>query len=196
MDESVSRREFGRVVQHFNGTLEKHRAAVNQHAAAINRLNKDMGEVLRDKHADHFKGIVRAQLAESQRYGSVIVGVGFAGYFGLWSLVKSELPAAPHALSGLLIAISLCFYVGWEIYRMAGAAFDSQEIERLLEADAELDGTINGGPDRSQIVAVVELRQARLLNWWPMVLAWTVGPAVLGAAVMLWSLTVKLLQAL
>lgn len=196
MDDSVTRRELQHLAQQAQAGLERHRAAINQHARAIDRLSNDILEIRRDKHADHYKGIVRSQLAESQRYGSVIVGVGFAGYFGLWSLVKSEVPAASHALSGLLIAISLCVYVGWEIYKMAASAFDAQEIERLLESNPEIDGMINGGPDRNLIPAVVELRQARLIKLWPMVLAWTVGPAVLGACVMVWALTAKLLQSL
>lgn len=61
---------------------------------------------------DHFES--------STKYNAIVLGVGYAGFFGLWSMVSHQGHEYPklHALAALLIAASLTLFVLWEVYSM------------------------------------------------------------------------------
>lgn len=61
---------------------------------------------------DHFES--------ATKYNGIVLGVGYAGFFGLWAIVKDQGHQYPklHAWAALLIGFSLALFVLWEVYTM------------------------------------------------------------------------------
>jgi len=64
------------------------------------------------------KEILASAFDKAQAYTNVIIFAGFAGYFGIWSLVKDKLTDATVFSSALLISLSIAAFVAWEVYGM------------------------------------------------------------------------------
>lgn len=62
----------------------------------------------------------RDYFESATKYNSIVLGVGYAGFFGLWSMVRDQAFQYPrfHALAALLIGVSLALFVLWEVYCM------------------------------------------------------------------------------
>lgn len=54
---------------------------------------------------------------EDRAYTNLIVGAGYAAYFGLWHLVGLKLNETAMAISGLCILVSGGIFVSFEIYK-------------------------------------------------------------------------------
>lgn len=84
---------------------------LRQHASVINGLHPQLNN----------PGASYVNEVESlSKYNSIVVGVGYAGFFGLWSMVREQQPTAPqlHALAALFMAASLAVFVFWEVITM------------------------------------------------------------------------------
>lgn len=81
---------------------------VNQHAQIINSMRRQV-----DSHDSTYTSAIES----TTRYNSIVVGIGYAGFFGLWSMIRDHTPQSPmlHALAALLVSISLIVFVFWEV---------------------------------------------------------------------------------
>lgn len=126
--------------------------ASTQHEQIINQLIAYTNSV-RGAQMDH--------LESAGKYNSIILGLGYAGYFGLWGLTPKEL-GVWHSLSLLFIATSLTIFIFWEVYQM---------VIRTIVSGA------NQGEwsQQSTIVRVSRWCDARINKAWP----WCLIPTVI-----------------
>ena len=115
-------------------------------------------------------------------YNNVVLTVGYAGFFALWSIVKEMEWPRTHAVAGLLIAFSLVFFVGWEVLRMylqANYLRGKIQDREAGKFDNLRDGEIRKDPT------------GWLMMVWPYVFYITVGFGVVGIGMMLWVLVAR-----
>lgn len=91
--------------------IQKLDKAVDQHAQVINSIRQQV-----NKHDSTYSNAVES----TARYNSIVVGIGYAGFFGLWSMIRDQAPQSPtlHALAALLVSVSLMVFVFWEVSTM------------------------------------------------------------------------------
>lgn len=85
--------------------IDQHAKLLNQHNAVLNSMGRAMGP---------------DPLESASKYNGIVVGIGYAGYFGLWSMVKdlTNVCQTVFVLSALFMAVSLTTFVFWEVMTM------------------------------------------------------------------------------
>ena len=115
------------------------------------------------ENVDKFKKEIRDQLSTqydaSSKYQTVISTVGFAGYFGIWTLSKDILSKNQTSIVAILGIVSLTTFVCWEIYGMVIRSRGAltlvdlvqkqytpdeffRQIEKIKENDADIKSRI------------------------------------------------------
>lgn len=122
--------------------------------------------------------LVDTSFSKGKDHVNLVIGAGYAGFFALWALVKAHLTATTTYLSGLLIALSLASFIGWELYSMyfrskAGFALAAatDDPERFVELVRKFQD-------------VTHRQSAYLAQLYPFVLLTTAGFGFLAIAVM------------
>lgn len=159
-----------------------------QHADAITKLQRTVAEMSYDKQLQDYKAAMHENFRQAQSYSNVVIGIGYAGFFALWSMVRPDITVQAHAAAALLVGFSLVVFVAWEVYQMTTMALTSKRIEVRMQSSegfmaAEIDAIGNG-------------LQVRLAKCWPVVLAFTVIPAGIGASLLLYGIGRKLVGVL
>jgi len=126
---------------------------------------------------DHFEA--------AAKYNGIVLGVGYAGFFGLWSIVGQQASQSPrlHALAALLIAVSLSLFVLWEVYCMF-----------LNTVTATHPKTMGATPTR--FIRCVHFCYDGLENAWVPVFLLTVATGLGGIGSLAWLLVDNLLTVL
>ncbi|WP_139329087.1 hypothetical protein [Aeromonas hydrophila] len=88
---------------------------LNEEIAKINKKN-DNEQI--DRYVDGLKGLYSSLWSSAAAYTNLIVIAGYAGFFGLISLVKEHVAPFGILLSSFFIALSLAIFVIYEIYKM------------------------------------------------------------------------------
>lgn len=116
--------------------------------------------------------------SKNQAYTNVIMSVGYAGYFVLWSSINSRIPDAFMRVSVFAMILSLGAFIFFEIYKMTILAIQGRQFIKMLE--------YNEGDEMSAL-ARYEVAHARLVmkanRPWPFVLVFTAVMAVFSALV-------------
>lgn len=162
---------------------------LSDHASALNDLDKRIR-----KHAGAINGL-HAQLnnpgasyvteVESlSKYNSIVVGVGYAGFFGLWAMVREQQPAAPqlHALAALFVAASLTAFVFWEVFTMWART-------------AEFAFAKPGQSKQSVAWRIGHWINERQLAIWPWQFGFTLVTGLAGMGLLVWSMIRQVVQA-
>jgi len=99
-------------------------------------------EMLRTDVIQEQKNMLQESMTSAQAYTNIIMVVGYAALFTLWTQTKGTLTAASTLSAGILIAVSALFFVGWEVFGMvvrskinialAKAVSDPFEYERRM----------------------------------------------------------------
>ncbi|MGE0673507.1 MAG: hypothetical protein AB7O64_10650 [Methylibium sp.] len=97
-------------------------------------------EAARKQHEAQVAAIV--QLAEKQNshahsYANVVVGIGYAGFYALWSLAEKGAYPSVRAFAGLAMALSLVIFVAWEVFTMIYATLQYQNVNKALAKSDE-----------------------------------------------------------
>lgn len=77
--------------------------------------------------------IVSATYDKAVAYTNVIIIGGYAGFFGLWSLTKGYLTATQARWSALIMLVSVCTFVFFEVYKMIFTATALFRQAKILE---------------------------------------------------------------
>ena len=138
-----------------------------------------------------FEGQLRlygALYEKAATYTNLILVVGYAGFFGLWSLTRLYLSKPQALLAASLMLLSLAIFVFFEVYKGAITSMATQRRSKTL-----FDGSSK--PDAQTFIENIQHLEAenlkdslRLSRVWP----WTFEAAVIfgfaGIAVLLFSL--------
>jgi len=79
-----------------------------------------------------YKDALGAAYSHANAYSNVIIGAGYAGFFAIWALTKDHLNDRQMAWAGLLIAVSILFFVIFEIIKMVYSYFDLEKQAQAL----------------------------------------------------------------
>lgn len=77
-----------------------------------------MADDITQQIIDDQKQILSALYDRANTYNSIILVIGYAGFFGLWSLIRDYVTPYQALWSALLISISLVALIFFEIYKM------------------------------------------------------------------------------
>lgn len=130
-------------------------AAIRQQAVRLRRLENATSEGKMKRSG------LRADFDGAKTYAGVILGIGFGGFFALWSMLKNEPFPRLHAIAGMAIGLALLFYVVWEVLQMVTLAIAAR---RAAESGNFGEDWLQG--ERAAIT--------KLLRQWP----WFVGATV------------------
>lgn len=62
------------------------------------------------------KELTAHTFSQAQAYTNLVLVAGYAGFFAIWSFIKTDMSRAQIFWSGLLITLSLTTFMVWEIY--------------------------------------------------------------------------------
>jgi len=79
-----------------------------------------------------YKEALHTQYSQLTSYSNLILGAGYAGIFATWSLTKDSLGKASASWVGLLIIVSLFFFVLFEIIRMVCTTVELEKQSKAL----------------------------------------------------------------
>lgn len=184
-----------RFVDDLNKQFANQVATINAHAKEFSRVWGAINEVMAHQQMEAYKTGLRETYASASGYVNVIMGVGYAGYFGLWALTKDHLSAKASAASAIFLSISLITFVSWEVYRMLSTAMLIRSMEdALANDDRDGGGLVTSAADR--VRTVVSQHNARVLRHWAFALAASIVPAVIGVGFLVWALAERLVAVL
>lgn len=100
--------------------LHSDSALHTQQIKGLNELTEKIRKEVNRLSAAAHQGAARPQYEEAEVYNSKVMTVGYAGFFGLWSLVKDLQFDWQQLfnLAGLLGLVSLAVFVFWEVMTM------------------------------------------------------------------------------
>ena len=123
--------------------------------------------------------IQKSMFDQTSNYSKLVLGLGYAGFFGAWAGMKANLRPAELVASALLICLSLFAYIVFEILQ---AGF-------LSRAAIDLGRTL--GKPELQISALQQYQerttraQERYFKWWGWVFYFSVVTGLLGALILI-----------
>jgi hypothetical protein len=92
---------------------------------------------------DRQKEMLADTFSQARSYTNVIMVAGYAGIFALWNALSKELTPATNLGIGLLVAVSICAFIGWEIYgitqRFAATSVMRRSLDNPARAAAEVE---------------------------------------------------------
>jgi hypothetical protein len=76
------------------------------------------------------KELIAHAFGHAQAYTNVVLSVGYAGFFAIWSFLKPDLSKGETLWSALLVSVSLTVFILWEVYQ---SFYRSRSIMSLAE---------------------------------------------------------------
>lgn len=126
------------------------------------------------------KELTAHAFGQAQAYTNVILVVGYAGFFAIWSFVKADMTRAQVFWSGLLIALSLTAFILWEIY---GAFYRSRSLLSLARA-------VNDPSNFEKLIAQHRSEERTRVIWlgrvWAITFGFTVITGFSAVGILLW----------
>lgn len=85
------------------------------------------------------KEISADQFSQARAYTNVLLAAGYAGLFGLWSILKDSVSSQATVICGLLISLSLAIFLLWELVGMFARHQTLAEMNKLFSSGDEFD---------------------------------------------------------
>lgn len=125
----------------------------------------------REAHVAAVVQLAERENSHSHSYANVVIGLGYAGFYGLWNLVEKFPYPGVRAFAGLSVAISLVVFVAWEVFKMTYCALKYQAVNKALAAS-----------NQSQAADAWERATTKINDAVNCLWLWQLVPAVLFAA--------------
>jgi len=125
------------------------------------------------------KELLSTTFGQAQAYTNVVLAAGYAGYFGVWSFVRTDLGRGTMFASALLITISLGAFVLWEVIGMYMRNQVLIGLASVVANEAEFAARLADYKEKRQD------QNIRLIPAWKIFLVVTVSTAVVAYFVML-----------
>jgi hypothetical protein len=104
-----------------------------------------------DKHPFEYQKEALVEIfAHARAYTNVVMVTGYAGIFALWSLQAERITPATSLGVGLLMAISVTTFVGWEIFGMVQRYISLSSLRKSLDNPARAASEMEQLSARSQ----------------------------------------------
>ena len=148
-------------------------------------INRMLAEESRRKHEDTLEKLLKIQTTlydKASTYVKVILGLGYATFFALWSASQQHLTSFQSALSALSMTFSLLIYLLFEVFQMIYTGRHFLSFAKMLGASVgKLDEAVKNH----------ELEQNRrttaLVRVWVTSLVLCIPMGVLAALILIYS---------
>ncbi|MBI4780641.1 MAG: hypothetical protein HY785_04895 [Oscillatoriophycideae cyanobacterium NC_groundwater_1537_Pr4_S-0.65um_50_18] len=118
-----------RVIERWSREVAKNLEGLNRE---VNDLRRFQANVEYDKQVQTVLEIISRLQTSNASYTNLILAAGYAAFFAFWSTLKSDMPIKLYATSGLLMVLSLMFFIAWEIIKMIWTTLALRSIEGKL----------------------------------------------------------------
>ncbi len=134
--------------------------------------------------------LVAVEYERSSAYTNLVMAVGYAGVFGIWSFVKDDLDPRSSLLVALLFLISLAAFIFNEVFQGYNREKANRKVAKLTQQGSTIDELINS------YKRIADERAVKAALVWPW--AWSVatGAGLLSVAVLLFEIGSQLVNAL
>jgi len=85
-----------------------------------------------DKQIEAFIQLNEKLMNNANNYTNLIMVAGYAGFFAFWSTLVGKVPEWLFFTCGLLITLSLTFFIGWELIKMFWSASHMRKTQSIL----------------------------------------------------------------
>lgn len=137
-----------------------------------------------EKHPFEYQKEALVELfAHARAYTNVVMVTGYAGIFALWSLQAERLTPATSLGVGLLMAISVATFVGWEIFGMV------QRYISLSSLRKSIDNPARAANEMNQLTARSQRLMRALERYWHPVIFTAVGSAAVAMIILVSAFT-------
>jgi hypothetical protein len=127
------------------------------------------------------KELIAHAFGQAQAYTNVVLGMGYAGFFAIWTFLKPELSKAQVFWSALLVSVSLASFILWEVYNAYYRSRSLLSLANTVQNPATFTEAIEQYK-RDEHARVVNLRRI-----WVGAFALTVLPGFGGLLVLIWA---------
>ena len=124
---------------------------------------------------------------KTRSYTNFVIAAGYAGFFAFWKSAKDDLPKITMLSSGLLITISLCIFIGSEVYNMISNGLYFRKINQILRLNNS-ENIIN------EIQKLEQEHEEKSYWFWFVLLVPTIITAILGALLLIGSFFMGLIN--
>ncbi|WP_190958595.1 MULTISPECIES: hypothetical protein [Nostoc] len=154
---------------------------IKSHNEVLQYINDDKQK----KVISFLKDVQTRTYEKTRSYTNLIIAAGYAGFFTFWKSAKDDLPKITMLSSGLLIAISLCFFIGSEVYNMINSTLYQRKINQMLREN-------NSANIINDIQKFEQEHEARTYSIWFWLLLPTIITAIFGAILLIGSFIIEL----
>lgn len=134
------------------------------------------------------KKAIQDEFHAGKQFNHAIIFAGFAGFFGLWAIVKGMIESITLSISVLLMLFSGVVFIGWEVYRMVYLTLRISRAANAVENPSNTNEAIEAA-DKAERDSVV-----RLMCYWPWVLGASIIPALIAIGIFAYTLVENLLR--
>lgn len=108
--------------------------------SAHNQLAGQIATKMNEAEQQQIRNFVKEMLIRNydggKSYTRVVIAVGYASFFALWSALKGDLPRMTMLASGLLATVSVVFFMTSEVYNMVSSGIHFRRVSEILSEGA------------------------------------------------------------
>jgi hypothetical protein len=104
-----------------------------------NSIMQSTDKDAREKLLEFYKNIYDSAYDRHRSYTTLVISAGYVGFFSFWRAVKEILPTTLLLLSGLLMTISVCIFIVYEIYKMISDGLFYKKINEIFISSDTVD---------------------------------------------------------
>lgn len=134
------------------------------------------------------KELLSSSYSKAGAYTNMVLGLGYAGFFGLWALTKEYLTNIQVLWSALLMAISLLIFILFEVYK------NFHISQSLLGLESAVSDPQNFRQKISRWKSESHVKTIRFGKIWSSVFWATVATGMGGALILIYAFIVNLFK--
>lgn len=135
-------------------------------------LNKVIAQIREDRAVQDEAQFIGVLYDKSSSYNNVVLTLGYAGFFAIWSKVSTSLSFTANAWVGALLGISLITFIAWTLVNML------VNVRSLKLRNSELQKEFDSRAEQLDALArahhLVQMRILSVLKYWPVTFGVTV----------------------
>jgi hypothetical protein len=128
---------------------------------------------------DAQKDMLHEAMSAAQNYTNVIMVVGYAALFTMWSQTKGTFTAGTTLATGVFLALSVFAFVGWEVFGMIVRSKTNIAIARAVADPTQFERRMKSYRDDQQVF------MRRFAPIWTAVMSFAVLTGVIAFVILL-----------
>ncbi len=113
----------------------------------VESISKKAGEDFTEKLINYYSAALAKHYENAKSYTNLIIAVAYGVFFSLWNTLRGDINGKFYDFGGLLVGISVLFFVLWEVFQMTYLAIHQRRLykkigninpQNIVQADAEI----------------------------------------------------------